>query len=38
MSENNGYSALAERLGYPKSERFHKILKFLMTPDRKSVV
>ncbi len=32
MSENNGYSALAERLGYPKSERFHKILKFLMTP------
>ena len=38
MNTQNHYSVIAERLGYPDSQRFRAILEDLMTPDQAQMV
>jgi len=38
MTNGDGYKQLAELLGYPDSERFHKLLKYMMTEEQARIV
>ncbi|GAI03222.1 unnamed protein product, partial [marine sediment metagenome] len=34
MTEKDAYSVLMERHGYPSSERYRRILEYLLTPQQ----